>query len=171
MYYPCLWWQEVTQVLGCNLVCQWNYHCILQEDIRPKASATSELKLSIGVFEPRWCACRSNKKLSVVTFTTHVSKCTAKQFNPPHFQHFSIFIWIEVVNNLDTVKTGHMQIPSTCTHLLDLFPVKYKILQTMNSLTWDLGTNIHIHLKAWQGKRLKMLTDRSGCDRLGTKVD
>ena len=41
-----------------------------------------------------------------------------------------------MINNLDTVKTGHMWIPSTCSHLLDLFPVKYK---TANKEKLDLG--------------------------------
>ena len=91
-----------------------------------------------------------------------------------HFQHFSICICppFEIINNLVMVKIGHLRILSTCSHLLDLFPVKYKVLQTMNSLTRGLETSMHIHLKVWQVKRphFKMLRARSGCDRLGTKV-
>ena len=54
-----------------------------------------------------------------------------------------------------------------------LVPSKVQDTTNIEKLDLDLKTSIHVHLKVQQVKRphFKMLTDRSGCGRLGTKVD
>ena len=62
------------------------------------------------------------------------------QTKAAHFQHFSICICppFEIINNLVMMKIGHLRILSTCSHLLDLFPVKY-VEDTASNEQLDLG--------------------------------